>query len=112
MRTHNSNVLTVIAKDEKEYFRCPLGKRLITFYVETLGGLENDVEVISKIMPPNPSIVLIQPGLCNRLPISTPDKLVTMMGNIWNGGFQFKYRRLDCETETNVAYRFDFLVLE
>ncbi len=112
MSAHRTKEITVLALDEKEHPQGGRGARLITFHVEARGGPENDVEVISTKMPPNPSIVLIQPGLINRQPISVPDKLVTMMGNIWEGGFQFKYRRVDCDEEPEATYRFDFLVLD
>ncbi|ERP93525.1 hypothetical protein Q669_01395 [Labrenzia sp. C1B10] len=112
MSAHRTKEITVLALDEKEHPQGGRGARLITFHVKTTGGPENDVEVISKIMPLSPSVVLIQPGLIDRQPISVPDKLVTMMGNIWNGGFQFKYRRVDCTEEPEVTYRFDFLVID
>ncbi|UES60203.1 hypothetical protein GFK91_31275 (plasmid) [Roseibium aggregatum] len=112
MNAHSTKEITVRALNEKEHPQDGLGARIITFHVEAAGGPENDVEVISKIMPLSPSIVLIQPGLAGRQPISVPDKLVTMMGNIWNGGFQFKYRRVDCSEEPEATYRFDFFVID
>ncbi|WP_269585327.1 hypothetical protein [Roseibium sp. Sym1] len=112
INVHGTTELTVPALNEREYSHGELGARIITFHVETTGGPENDVEVISTIMPRRPSIVLIQPGLIDRQPVSIPDKLVTMMGNIWNGGFQFKYRRVDCAEDPEVTYRFDFLVID
>ncbi len=112
MGVHYTKEVTVPALDEKEHPASALGGRVITFHVEAAGGPENDVEVISKLIPRNPSVVLIQPGLAARQPISIPDKLVTMMGNIWDGGFQFKYRRVDCAEEPAVTYRFDFLVID
>lgn len=111
MCDHPTNEITVIAKDIKEHIQIGSGVRMITFHVETNGGVENDVEVLSEIMPRNPSVVLIQPCLMNRAPVSSPDKLVTMMGNIWDGGFQFKYRRIDNITDPIATYRFDFLVI-
>ncbi len=112
MSAHKTQEVTVQALDEKDHVQGGSGGRIITFHVETTGGPENDVEVISKIMPLSPSVVLIQPGLIDRQPVSVPDKLVTMMGNIWDGGFQFKYRRVDCSDEPEATYRFDFLVID
>lgn len=112
MNAHKTKEVTVQALNEKDHGKGGLGGRVITFHVEAAGGPENDVEVISSLMPQNPSAVLIQPGLVDRQPVSIPDKLVTMMGNIWDGGFQFKYRRIDSDTEPDVTYRFDFLVIE
>lgn len=112
MSVHKTQEVTVHALDEKDHGSGGLGRRVITFHVEAAGGPENDVEVISKLIPQSPSVVLIQPGLAARQPISIPDKLVTMMGNIWDGGFQFKYRRVDCAEDPEVTYRFDFLVID
>ncbi|MBG6154764.1 hypothetical protein IWQ52_000608 [Labrenzia sp. EL_159] len=112
MNSHKTKEITVPALNEKVHLQSGLGSRLITFHVDASGGPENDVEVISNMMPANPSVVLIQSGLIDRQPISIPDKLVTMMGNIWEGGFQFKYRRVDSDEETDAIYRFDFLVID
>lgn len=112
MNSHKTKEVTVPALNEKEHIQSGYGSRMITFHVEATGGPENDVEVISKMIPANPSVVLIQPGLVDRQPISIPDKLVTMMGNIWEGGFQFKYRRVDCDEDPDAIYRFDFLVID